>query len=1622
MPANAVKPGQEDEWKRAKKAAAEQGQAGNHALIMYIFKKMIAKKSLRDRLFDMIKARKPVTGQMGLFGGESTPSKPRAVGPFIGPRGGKWADPKHTIPWKEPRHPIPRPVKPQEPEMVMVKDHFTGKVMGPYELVAAKYDPDIVTLKDPATGKKFKVHGDNLAPVPKEATRKEPPTKGPDRPATPEEVEPDIRYTLYSKHPSSNKWMAERSFYGSYFRPGSEGASYFNRNNYTVMKEGVPPPQIAAPPAEERTSHEEGKTIRTTWLERSLKDRLMDKFQKAEPAQARQEFKIKPRPASDKPKPKPGAVQGSVVKPPAGFTPIPHSKKGGYHKQMGGGKFIYWYPGQGIVGAAHEADAKTTPHQEATAKHVMEQIGALEQKGSITRSDLEHTMQAIHNAWPQGPQDVPRHIMEHYKKLQGMVTGAEEETPEVKIKRPGAKPETVQEFKESVVKERAAEKEAKKEAKEKERAVKKEAAAQKREGKRKAAEEKRQAERKAVRAKVITDHKKVPEGFNKMSKKERAKLTANWDQVKEDLENNYAKGDYMSHPDMRQAITEHIDELADVGQIVPANSGKAKSMLLKQLEYGEKAGIKRQALASLLEENVRKLAHQEVESVKRTLGDHGVRHLSVNAHQANRIFDKLEAAGIRISPMDRFMAGQVMLDHDMGYTIPVIAKGGFAIKDNYHPQASAVLVQQQGAKYRKLFGKDYRDFKRHVETHSGSGVDWKNDPVGSAVRLADNTHLFADKLPEVLFDTDHGVEVLTKLKLADQIVPKSIVTVDKNGKEKRKRTPEEKAEFNALVGGVRDQLAESVKNRADLPESTKKLLANAVAEIGGATPDFAISRLAGRSPEFEYDKKSGDMKVSIEQSPARLAIGEIFGETEKDKQFKKMLEDFGTNPEAAYGHAPPPSTRVGAEGNGIAFTWREPSGDHPAERRYAKVMRDTKTRLNEIQSMKGSAKRAALKRFFGDELAKAMDALINEWALIDSLEELQKAAGGSMMRKAGPFIGPRGGKWADPKHTIPWKEGQTVAPKPKKEKEVEPKKITVKTEKGTEIKITVGEHVDRAILFKVNIPAMGIEGSGDGISADTLSFFGDGADEKRYVVPLPIEEAQKIQAALDTLQAKIDMRPEVRTRKGVRSRRGIVEEIYIARDSAREDAERAWEAANEAGAFRARARGEEEIVRLLAKLKKFDVDHPEVVALVEAEKERQRMRGLERSLKDRLMDKFQKASAMPAMATRQIGRVPLKEKPKMTFKERLGAAIGRRPQGSGWTAIPGGKRGGYRRMVGGKWAYWYHGIGTQDGTQQEAKQHQAKRDIEHHEKQSTKWQERAAKRHASGQAGEHVESARSKMREHAGHARSLREKHGIPAVKSMEKPMAIERSNAMKKGSDAASISKLADKVMGGMELDDAMKQLEGDDAGQKSLLAELRNRKSMGPQDGRGQGKGVQGGRGANRNVESCPEGGPGFGQGKGQGGGRVRKSLRVNTCQVHLEHDAYLAKALDDGDLGIGTVPRTFSSKTMKKAIGGERFTEHGADHREETARAQQAAEIVTYDPDGTGGDGGLPEWFADAQRTQEPMVRTPAKMAKAQEPPTRVIDDDDPYTKRLHHMDPRDGAANMDFAYNRDAKRTQ
>ena len=56
--------------------------------------------------------------------------------------------------------------------------------------------------------------------------------------------------------------------------------------------------------------------------------------------------------------------------------------------------------------------------------------------------------------------------------------------------------------------------------------------------------------------------------------------------------------------------------------------------------------------------------------------------------------------------------------------------------------------------------------------------------------------------------------------------------------------------------------------------------------------------------------------------------------------------------------------------------------------------------------------------------AKKNKKVVDDKAKLDKTSRLDtKSLGDIDLEKGGPYIGPRGGKWADPKHTIPWKEG-----------------------------------------------------------------------------------------------------------------------------------------------------------------------------------------------------------------------------------------------------------------------------------------------------------------------------------------------------------------------------------------------------------------------------------------------------------------------------------------------------------------------------------------------------------------------------------------------------------------------
>lgn len=106
-------------------------------------------------------------------------------------------------------------------------------------------------------------------------------------------------------------------------------------------------------------------------------------------------------------------------------------------------------------------------------------------------------------------------------------------------------------------------------------------------------------------------------------------------------------------------------------------------------------------------------------------------------------------------------------------------------------------------------------------------------------------------------------------------------------------------------------------------------------------------------------------------------------------------------------------------------------------------------------------------RFRGGEQRKSMQApklVIRKPKLVVGTERLEKA---------GPFIGPKGGKWADAKHTIPWKEGSGDGNNPVQREMVRKQKDkSRKLEEATKAHILENEQDDwdRAYSKKIKTP------------------------------------------------------------------------------------------------------------------------------------------------------------------------------------------------------------------------------------------------------------------------------------------------------------------------------------------------------------------------------------------------------------------------------------------------------------------------------------------------------------------------------------------------------------------------
>lgn len=291
---------------------------------------------------------------------------------------------------------------------------------------------------------------------------------------------------------------------------------------------------------------------------------------------------------------------------------------------------------------------------------------------------------------------------------------------------------------------------------------------------------------------------------------------------------------------------------------------------------GSMAGVSQKDLDSFMQESVRRMLHQEVETRHRSLGDHGIRHVASNIQSTLSMLDQLSGSGIKITGKQKVMSIAAMVDHDIGYTVGDV--GTDITKGKKHKDYSKDLTDQEPERMDKIFGKEDGDrIRTIIATHDDPTFDWDKDPVGSSVRLADNVSLFGkEKVQDLFLRSPKATELACKLYLAAQAKPQ-----DKK-----------------LLEDIKGQMHEVVDGD-EFEEPDREALHHQIDEMSEgkfSTTKDILSRFSGELDGFKFDAEKKVMNVNMKYSSEGQMVDSLFGDEVAYNQFNKMNKDLDGKP------------------------------------------------------------------------------------------------------------------------------------------------------------------------------------------------------------------------------------------------------------------------------------------------------------------------------------------------------------------------------------------------------------------------------------------------------------------------------------------------------------------------------------------------------------------------------------------------------------------------------------------------------------------------------------------------------------------------------------------------------
>lgn len=284
---------------------------------------------------------------------------------------------------------------------------------------------------------------------------------------------------------------------------------------------------------------------------------------------------------------------------------------------------------------------------------------------------------------------------------------------------------------------------------------------------------------------------------------------------------------------------------------------KAASQLSSILR---ESGVKDEAaVRKIVLDAVDTLAVQENEALRRTLGDHGVRHIMGDVYMAMDVLGEVPGHD---SPKEKaaiFLAG---IYHDTGY----LTEPSQIFLDEDHPRWSSQHFNKNvRPDIEASLGKEVADLvSKTIDTHYTADIDWQSDTVASAFRVADNSALFKDeKMPGLLHYVPENFSVINDF-----------------------------ADNKISIDEAKSRIATNIRNSSKITPEVRAALLDSVDEFSPFLVKTSLGMLAGKVKDFDW--RNDALWVELKRDPGSDKIQKVLDVGQR--QFKKFAESLGVDP------------------------------------------------------------------------------------------------------------------------------------------------------------------------------------------------------------------------------------------------------------------------------------------------------------------------------------------------------------------------------------------------------------------------------------------------------------------------------------------------------------------------------------------------------------------------------------------------------------------------------------------------------------------------------------------------------------------------------------------------------